>query len=913
MQMLPNSVNARLEHKGVPLRVRPHNPVAHLFTRGEEGAWYDPSDLSTLFQDSAGTTPVTTAGQPVGLMLDKTDNTYNALQATSAARPTYVVASNGDSVLQNDEIDDALAVTFPNMGIACTVAFVTQGSVYLEEDITLNGAYTLPQRDLLGFVAIDRALTVVEKIQLIRYLASKSQGVNYGVDLGAMALTAISAVDVFVYDTTKDTDGGAWVNGTLAQASSWYSETLNTATRGATRPFPAQALIVQTATVVTIYDATDPSLPMWIVFPVGSAANIYRSAGSTIGMLQGILWIGNSAFSLTYANFISDDANLISTNRLHNSRTIAQRSGGPSWAVTTTGGGLVHNTVNDVAMTVLADAPIDAATGLQVPTIAVGTNGGTSVINNDGTVIDLTLFSRAINKVTFDESGNGLWVASGRNAVHYYETLPTSDSSSEPAIRLITSGYSSPNIGGGFLGDAIEAIEGGAAISSTLLGLVNFLPYGSSSLTGGSMLSYGASTYNTGWMHGDIKGAWLSSVDATDLVGTELITNGDFATNIDDWSFSVVGGGSGSQSFSSGKLRLENSTLTGSVRSSQGVSSFIVGKTYTISADFTVISGNPTNARLTISGLVDIATPVSNGSVSYTFVAGATSYSVLPSAIQTGSGSAVTIEWDNITLRLADPDRSVNGNGLATYGTVTKTAVATGAELMAYSRFSASNYLEQPYNSDLDFGTGDFHVMGWVKTTALGAAQQITGKDITASVSGDWYFRVGTAGALEFGYRNVSNGVSSLVVTAGSWAFVAYTRLGGVGTFYLNDTLLVQSDGSGVNVSNSKPLRVGAKSDGATPFNGSISLLRIGAGAPSAAQVLKAYNDELPLFQENGAATIFGASDAVTALAHDPDTDLLHVGTSAGRSVFRGLERINNTSTSISTAISASGGLIVEK
>lgn len=41
------------------------------FTAGEQGVWYDPSDLSTLFQDAAGTTPVTAAGQPVGLMLDK--------------------------------------------------------------------------------------------------------------------------------------------------------------------------------------------------------------------------------------------------------------------------------------------------------------------------------------------------------------------------------------------------------------------------------------------------------------------------------------------------------------------------------------------------------------------------------------------------------------------------------------------------------------------------------------------------------------------------------------------------------------------------------------------------------------------------------------------------------------------------
>jgi hypothetical protein len=44
---------------------------AVLFANNEPGVWYDPSDLSTLFQDPAGTTPVTTPGQTVALMLDK--------------------------------------------------------------------------------------------------------------------------------------------------------------------------------------------------------------------------------------------------------------------------------------------------------------------------------------------------------------------------------------------------------------------------------------------------------------------------------------------------------------------------------------------------------------------------------------------------------------------------------------------------------------------------------------------------------------------------------------------------------------------------------------------------------------------------------------------------------------------------
>ena len=44
---------------------------ASLFAASEPGVWYDPSDFSTMFQDTAGTTPVTATGQSVALMLDK--------------------------------------------------------------------------------------------------------------------------------------------------------------------------------------------------------------------------------------------------------------------------------------------------------------------------------------------------------------------------------------------------------------------------------------------------------------------------------------------------------------------------------------------------------------------------------------------------------------------------------------------------------------------------------------------------------------------------------------------------------------------------------------------------------------------------------------------------------------------------
>ena len=68
--------------------------VAALFSAGEVGAWYDPSDFSTMFQDSAGTTPVTAVEQPVGKILDKSGRGNHASQATSTSRPTLSARYN---------------------------------------------------------------------------------------------------------------------------------------------------------------------------------------------------------------------------------------------------------------------------------------------------------------------------------------------------------------------------------------------------------------------------------------------------------------------------------------------------------------------------------------------------------------------------------------------------------------------------------------------------------------------------------------------------------------------------------------------------------------------------------------------------------------------------------------------------
>lgn len=104
-----------------------------LFGVSEQGMWYDPADFSTLFQDAAGTTPVTAPGQPVGLMLDKSGRGNHAFQATNAVRPTVEVdgADNAHLLCLGSQHMATAAVNFTASGkvfLTAGTAFTSAGS-----------------------------------------------------------------------------------------------------------------------------------------------------------------------------------------------------------------------------------------------------------------------------------------------------------------------------------------------------------------------------------------------------------------------------------------------------------------------------------------------------------------------------------------------------------------------------------------------------------------------------------------------------------------------------------------------------------------------------------------------------------------------------------------------------------------
>ena len=81
--------------------------IKSIFSNGEQGFFYDPNDLSTMYQNTVGTIPVTAVGQPVGLILDKSKEVLRTEKVvnpdfdsdTAWLKAPNVTISNGSAIL----------------------------------------------------------------------------------------------------------------------------------------------------------------------------------------------------------------------------------------------------------------------------------------------------------------------------------------------------------------------------------------------------------------------------------------------------------------------------------------------------------------------------------------------------------------------------------------------------------------------------------------------------------------------------------------------------------------------------------------------------------------------------------------------------------------------------------------------
>ena len=105
-----------------PCYGRVSDPILALFANGEQGAYYDPSDSSTVFQDSQGKTPAL-ADDPVGLVLDKrkglelgpelvTNGTFDADTGGWSPRNAVLSSVDGQLVVESTSVSGRAIQSF---------------------------------------------------------------------------------------------------------------------------------------------------------------------------------------------------------------------------------------------------------------------------------------------------------------------------------------------------------------------------------------------------------------------------------------------------------------------------------------------------------------------------------------------------------------------------------------------------------------------------------------------------------------------------------------------------------------------------------------------------------------------------------------------------------------------------------
>ncbi len=226
---------------------------------------------------------------------------------------------------------------------------------------------------------------------------------------------------------------------------------------------------------------------------------------------------------------------------------------------------------------------------------------------------------------------------------------------------------------------------------------------------------------------------------------------------------------------------------------------------------------------------------------------------VLAALADTTAGTVVT-----------DTDLSSTQHDLTGVGTVTKSPVATGSEVMGYSGFSVSDELQQSYESELDFGTGDFAIKIWINNTASSSATLFN----RAVTKGGILIRTSPNGGIETWLSSNTSLTFIFTWPAGSIVYgtsqmITLTRESGTLKGYLDDALVVSTPHTANLTFVNAFSNIGNRIDVNEPFNGSLSLLKIHKSALTNLKVKQIYDSEKDMFKPNSVFTQVGLSYSI--------------------------------------------------
>lgn len=671
----------------------------------------------------------------------------------------------------------------------------------------------------------------------------------------------------------------------LATDGKFYSLSAGSGTtevfRGNKAKFPRLAAIVLEATSLTtsVYDLTEPGRPLWARWSFSGTLAALTGVDASQGQIRVASTSGLVILDLARDRFRwhqSGNDRVVPSLTNHTSPSTGIVTHYP-WSL------IVSNTVNAVAACVMPDAPVDPVTGLQVPTIACATGGGISIIQNDGTVRNSSN-TGAFAKVAVSPrmliatpSGSAAFsYALNPGALGAAFAITTPAASAAPGFTLNNGVSTGDTLLLGARGAA--AIRQGARLTLTRMSEAAFAQ---------SLVSYIAPDYATGWWCGDIRRVWCADTVAGAVSAGEKINEPSFDAQ-GNWLFGTVGSATAA-TIGAGQVNLPRTDGSNYSYVYQTIT-LEANKTYTL----TVLNGG----AVSITALVGTA---ALGSTLGTLGINAGAAGVL-SVTASQASVVVTIRCANdgatgvatsANVVEAVLDRCYKAKPATIYGTLTRTAVASGAQLVAYSGFSASNYIQEPYSADLDPGLAAVTTTAWVNYTtavastiieraAASGARIVLGTDGTGKLTATAYDGTTT--------RTVT---TTAAYNTGTWlkARASYT-LDGTLSISVNGRIVAQTTGTPLlTLSNASAVAtIGNDRTLATPFPGSICLVKWGATVPSAEAMLWMYEQEKQMFQA-GAQVTLPDSGSLVDVAYDDLYDRITVVSAANESNFTGLVR----------------------
>tara|TARA_B100001989_G_scaffold67440_1_gene45701 strand:+ start:995 stop:3220 length:2226 start_codon:yes stop_codon:yes gene_type:complete len=683
---------------------------------------------------------------------------------------------------------------------------------------------------------------------------------------------------VFVYNTANDSDGGAWRH--RCQDKSWENEPLATNHRGSRRKFPSLAVIVYIANeVVYIFDGDDPDCPFWMKIAIDNGGGTYAD----VHALNGTLVIGATNNGIIEIDFIADTIRFRNHAHLHtfvqgiypvrlNRFSYDPHTEGPSSPV---GDPTIDNEyINCVDMIVEPNAAIDPVTKIPIPTIGVATGNDNDSADDGGINIIRGLSPRGVQHHVIKRSAGGDYdiknVKFTTCGNYYYWNTDYS-----------------PSDGHG-----------------------NMLKWSPIDATGGLPTLYSYDQYGNNV--GILASKYWAQV-REDTAHEEVA---------DLWG-SYLGSG-GSNTLFNKIVTMSNNRGAFGTNSNGGWTQWQLFRNpyYEFDANFC------SNGILVNS----VSTWMNTGWQP----AGTQMQFIGPSTNQLGNESSIDY---TTTISNGTQIRNLGGRygdfTITSVGTLTGERVATGADLCAIKGFSSSNYLRRD-SMDVNFGnnsTFQLTIMGWIKVTDKSGYQYL-GMVYDSSSSAIAGIALYNSSGNAYMYDNTNSILNQEgqggTLANGEWHHVCgvFDGVNGRRTLFVNGRRVanqtISNFGDFEDVSS---FAVGHYWNGSLsyPCLGSLTLVKFVRGATTDEQIHKIWCDEKQMLKENAKCFMYfegsgGSPGQCYGFDYDSSTDIIHVGNEDGRSDFRDLIRINNTTQGFpvksgqynSSHLAASGGLIVE-